>query len=94
MGMGIRRGVLMLSVIVLAACSSRCFFGQFLTRSASAFGSTESVPDRIADPVCPDARLAVLWVGHSTILVQMDDKLILTDPVFRPSVGQLSPRLI
>jgi L-ascorbate metabolism protein UlaG (beta-lactamase superfamily) len=41
-----------------------------------------------------DARLAVLWVGHATTLIQMDDKIILTDPVFTSTVGQLSKRLV
>jgi L-ascorbate metabolism protein UlaG (beta-lactamase superfamily) len=45
-------------------------------------------------PVGPDARLAVVWIGHSTVLVQMDDKVILTDPVFTSTAGQLSKRLV
>jgi N-acyl-phosphatidylethanolamine-hydrolysing phospholipase D len=46
------------------------------------------------NPVRRDARLAVLWVGHATVLVQIDDKFILTDPVFTEFVGGLSHRLI
>jgi L-ascorbate metabolism protein UlaG (beta-lactamase superfamily) len=38
--------------------------------------------------------LAVLWVGHATALVQLDDKLVMTDPVFTSSVGQVSARLV
>ncbi|HMJ15270.1 MAG TPA: MBL fold metallo-hydrolase, partial [Polyangiaceae bacterium] len=41
-----------------------------------------------------DARLAALWVGHATVLVQLDDKFILTDPVFTSSVGQVSKRFV
>ncbi|HKA87363.1 MAG TPA: MBL fold metallo-hydrolase [Haliangiales bacterium] len=52
------------------------------------------LPHRITQPVRDDARLAVLWVGHSTLLVQLDDKLVLTDPVFTSAVGQLSHRLV
>lgn len=36
----------------------------------------------------------MLWVGHATALVQMDDKVILTDPVFTSSVAQLSKRVV
>jgi L-ascorbate metabolism protein UlaG (beta-lactamase superfamily) len=36
----------------------------------------------------------VLWIGHATVLVQMDDKLVLTDPVFTSTIGQLSRRLV
>ncbi len=40
------------------------------------------------------ARLAVSFVGHATVLVQMGDKFVLTDPVLTPTVGQLSARLV
>ena len=52
------------------------------------------VKTRITNPVRPDARLAVLWIGHATTLVQMDDKFVMTDPVFTDTVGQLSKRLV
>jgi L-ascorbate metabolism protein UlaG (beta-lactamase superfamily) len=45
-------------------------------------------------PVGPDARLAVVWVGHSTVLVQLDDKVVLTDPFFTSTVGQFAKRLV
>jgi L-ascorbate metabolism protein UlaG (beta-lactamase superfamily) len=57
------------------------------------FSSPRPVPDRITQPLRTDARLAVLWVGHATVLVQMDDKLILTDPLLENTVGQLTRRL-
>jgi L-ascorbate metabolism protein UlaG (beta-lactamase superfamily) len=40
-----------------------------------------------------DARIAVLWIGHASVLVQIDDRFVLTDPVFSDSVGEVSPRL-
>jgi N-acyl-phosphatidylethanolamine-hydrolysing phospholipase D len=52
------------------------------------------LPHRITQPVRADARLAVLWVGHATALIQLDDKIVLTDPVFTSAVGQLSQRLV
>jgi L-ascorbate metabolism protein UlaG (beta-lactamase superfamily) len=58
-----------------------------------AFSTPRPVPDRITHPQREDARLAVLWVGHATTLIQMDDKFILTDPFFTSSVGELSVRL-
>jgi L-ascorbate metabolism protein UlaG (beta-lactamase superfamily) len=57
------------------------------------FSSTRPVPNRITQPRRDDARLAVLWVGHATALIQMDDKTILTDPLLQNSVGQLTRRL-
>ncbi|MGD0525660.1 MAG: MBL fold metallo-hydrolase [Polyangiaceae bacterium] len=73
--------VAFLSLGVLSGCSG------FL------FSSPRPVPNRITQPLRADARLAVLWVGHATVLVQMDDKLILTDPLLGNTVGQLTRRL-
>jgi N-acyl-phosphatidylethanolamine-hydrolysing phospholipase D len=57
------------------------------------FSTPRPVAHRIEHPRRDDARLAVLWIGHATALVQMDDKFVLTDPFFTSSVGQLSVRL-
>jgi L-ascorbate metabolism protein UlaG (beta-lactamase superfamily) len=57
------------------------------------FSTPLPVPNRITQPRRADARLAVLWVGHATVLLQMDDKLILTDPLLGSSAGLLSRRL-
>ncbi|HSO37547.1 MAG TPA: hypothetical protein VLT33_33710, partial [Labilithrix sp.] len=47
----------------------------------SLFASPRPVK-KLTDAVDKNARLSVLWVGHATALIQIDDKLILTDPVF------------
>lgn len=57
------------------------------------FSSPQIIANKISNPYCPNARLAVLWVGHATELIQIDDKFILTDPVFTESVAFLSKRL-
>lgn len=49
---------------------------------------------KLKQPIDKDARLAVLWIGHASALVQIDDKVILTDPVFTSSVGQVSKRVV
>jgi len=80
--------------LALALGATGCLF-TIVTRSVAQLGEpTRRIPNRIAQPVVDDARLAVLWVGHATVLVQMDDKIILTDPVFTSAVGQISPRLV
>jgi L-ascorbate metabolism protein UlaG (beta-lactamase superfamily) len=57
------------------------------------FSSPRPIAGRIVQPRRADARLAVLWVGHATVLLQMDDKMILTDPLLVDSVGQVTRRL-
>lgn len=58
------------------------------------FGSPKVIENKIINPKVKDARLAVLWIGHATMLIQIDDKFILTDPVFTETVAFLSKRLI
>lgn len=45
-------------------------------------------------PTSPDAALGVHWVGHATMLVQLGELVVLTDPVFTETVGGLSRRLV
>jgi len=58
------------------------------------FGSSAKIENKIINPKVDDARLAVLWIGHATMLIQIDDRFILTDPVFTETVAFLSKRLI
>ncbi len=65
--------------------------------SGRAAGSLFESPRKVTklkDPIDKEARLAVLWIGHATALVQIDDKVVLTDPVFTSTVGQVSKRLV
>ncbi|MBN1611972.1 MAG: MBL fold metallo-hydrolase [Polyangiaceae bacterium] len=81
---------MMLGAVV--ACSTTY---RVLARSVSAMTTgPRHVAHRVRHPKLEKARLAVLWVGHATALIQLDDRLLLTDPVFTNSVGQLSPRLV
>ena len=58
------------------------------------FISPEKIPVKISNPSRTDAGLAVLWIGHATCLIQIDDKFILTDPNLTSTVGQFSKRKI
>lgn len=61
---------------------------------SSPFAPVAPAPHRITTPLVPNARLAVSWIGHATAMVQIDDRVILTDPVFTRTVGVLSRRLV
>jgi L-ascorbate metabolism protein UlaG (beta-lactamase superfamily) len=54
----------------------------------------DPAPMMITTPVRPEATLAVSWVGHATALVQMHDKLIMTDPLLTNSVGIVLKRFV
>lgn len=45
-------------------------------------------------PRSDDARLSIQWVGHATMLVQMDDKWILTDPFLSDRMALVQGRLV
>ncbi len=79
--------------VVFGGCSS--FVSRFVVRSIEHMGDPiDSVQTRIADPVRPGARLAVLWIGHASFFIQMDDKVIVTDPVFVNTVALFARRSV
>jgi N-acyl-phosphatidylethanolamine-hydrolysing phospholipase D len=78
----------------VVASASGCFVARAGVRGVGAFFSSPREVAKTRTPVTKDARLAAVWVGHSTVLVQIDDKVVLTDPVFTSTVGQLSKRLV
>jgi N-acyl-phosphatidylethanolamine-hydrolysing phospholipase D len=69
-------------------------FQEIAGNTPTIFKSPEEVQNKIKNPVLDNARLAVLWIGHSSCLIQMDDKQILVDPVLTQTIGILSKRLI
>ncbi len=91
----ISRALRLLAPLSLLAAASCSFPATIAFPTFSALFSTPTVvPNKITRPYRSDARLAVLWVGHATALLQMDDKLILTDPVFTTTIGEVSKRLV
>lgn len=88
-------GLLLAVALQFSGCTAVRSTGSALGRNiAGLFRSPAELPHRIHDPARPDAHLSVLWVGHATVLIQMDDRFILTDPNFRPTSGQFSQRLV
>ena len=84
-----------LSILIVVLLGSCAPFPEIFRRNAFQIPERpREVEGRLTDPVRPDAQLAALWVGHATVLVQMGDRQILTDPVFVHRVGQLSPRIV
>jgi len=83
-----------LLALVLSLTLPGCGFAwRALKRNLSA-PPERTVAHKIVDPRRPEAKLAALWVGHATVLVQLDDRFVLTDPVFDHTLSQASPRLV
>lgn len=85
------RGLIALTLsLTLPGCG---FAWRALKRNLSA-PPERAVEHKLADPRRPEARLAALWIGHATVLLQLDDRFVLTDPVFAHTLAQASPRLV
>jgi N-acyl-phosphatidylethanolamine-hydrolysing phospholipase D len=86
---------------MLILCMSMFLFGcnpfvnRFIAKSFEGMGATiDSVANKIEHPILPHVGLSVLWVGHSTFLIQIGDKAFLTDPVFTNTVGLIMKRKV
>jgi len=86
-----RPAFLLLALLLCTGCS---FALRALGRSLDLPPEPRHAPFKTLDARRPDALLSVVWIGHATALVQLDDKFVLTDPVFTPSVGAISRRLV
>lgn len=58
------------------------------------FEAPQKVKNKITNPVKPDTRLSALWIGHATVLIQMDDKVIITDPFLSETCGEFARRVV
>jgi L-ascorbate metabolism protein UlaG (beta-lactamase superfamily) len=48
----------------------------------------------ITTPALQNVKLAVSWVGHATVLIQIHDKIIVTDPLFTNTIGMVVKRFV
>ncbi len=83
-----------LSLALAGGSLTGCVYVRAAGRASGSLFMSPRKVEKLKEPIDKNARLAVLWVGHATALVQIDDKVILTDPVFTSTVGQLSKRLV
>jgi len=83
-----------LLALVLSLTLPGCGFAWRALKRNLAAPPERTVAHQIVDPKRPEARLAALWIGHATVLIQLDDRFVLTDPVFAHSLAQASPRLV
>lgn len=58
----------------------------------SIFSSPDEVKTKFTNPVRPDVKLSAYWIGHSSVLLQIYDKVILIDPVFNDVISGMMLR--
>lgn len=77
------------ALLFFPSCRSLLDVTDNVERSFSAPGK---IPDKIRNPVGDSVNLSVLWIGHASVLIQMHDKVIITDPLFTNNVAQVLRR--
>ncbi len=78
-------------VILLIGCRTAYDVSDNLLRN---FSTPKKVKNRIKEPVKPGVKLSALWIGHATVLIQMDDKVIITDPFLTDHIAEVQHRVI
>lgn len=77
----------------VGGCSG--YVQRIVSNSLGRIGDPVDVPERrITTPYLSDAELAVSWVGHATVIIQIRDKVFITDPFFSDYVGILAKRTV
>jgi L-ascorbate metabolism protein UlaG (beta-lactamase superfamily) len=85
------RAALALALAATLACGR----AQTVVRGATSIFRSSAEAPRHDDPALrADARLTVQWVGHATMLIQLGDRMIATDPLVTSTAGVLSKRLV
>ena len=78
----------LLLLFSLSGCTVTRSFTQFFTAPLPAAKPLVLPKETSGDGV------RIWWIGHATTLIQIEDKFILTDPVFTSTVGALSRRIV
>ena len=81
-------------ILILSLTLPSCGFAWRALKKNLSAPPERAVAHKLADPRRPEARLSALWIGHATVLLQLDDRFVLTDPVFSHTLAQASPRLV
>lgn len=82
--------------VIILMIFSGCWFVRvgFEHIDDAVFKTPARIPNKITAPVKDSVLLSALWVGHSTVLLQIDDKVILIDPLFEDVIAGIVLRKI
>lgn len=92
---GEQRGVVLLSLSLMLFFGCNSLASRFMARAVEQVGEPIRPVERIvASPIRASVGLSILWAGHATVVIQIHDKVIITDPVFTRTVGILAKRSV
>lgn len=87
--------VISLTTILLTLSSCSSYVQRIVMQSLGRIGeSVPAPPHMITTPILPNPTLAVSWVGHATVLIQIHDKIIITDPFLTNTMGFIAKRFV
>jgi N-acyl-phosphatidylethanolamine-hydrolysing phospholipase D len=79
--------------LIIVGCNP--FVTRFIAKSFEDLPDLpDTVPVKIEHPIFQNVGLSVLWIGHATCLIQIGDKIFLTDPMLTETAGMISKRRI
>jgi N-acyl-phosphatidylethanolamine-hydrolysing phospholipase D len=94
--MRFRTAALLLAIallLTLSGCSS--YVQRIVMQSLGRLGESVPAPAHmITTPILDNPTLAVSWVGHATVLIQIHDKIIITDPFLTNTMGLVAKRFV
>ena len=80
-------------VLSLSGCNS--YVQRIVVQSLGRIGESVPAPlHMITTPILQNPTLAVSWVGHATVLIQIHDKIIITDPFLTNTMGLVAKRYV
>ncbi|MCX7833638.1 MAG: MBL fold metallo-hydrolase [Ignavibacteria bacterium] len=79
-----KKSILIIFIFLVALTFFSCSRSRILTYNIwrTITESPEIVINKIDNPIKDSVRLSVLWAGHSTVLLQIYEKVLLFDPFF------------
>ena len=85
------KAITFLSMVILLSGCGLVMIGLENT-ARSIFHTPEEAKNVIKDPIKPNVKLSALWAGHSSVLLQIYDKVILIDPLFNNVISGVMTR--
>jgi len=72
----------------LVFCGCNSYIQRTVWQSIASIGNpVPPPPHMITTPILQNVKLSVSWAGHATTLIQIQGKIIITDPLLRTPLG-------
>jgi len=90
-----RTSILYLITVLFFIGGCNSYISRIVLQSFGRIGETiPDPPHMITTPILPNVNLAVSWAGHATVLIQIHDKIIITDPFLTNTLGLVVKRYV